>query len=84
MRRSTEFNNVWNDLTFSVMIENSQLIACMNKDTLVICDMSDVEVNAVPLYDLAYSFPTSSGEDYFIDIPPYNPVIQDLIKSCSN
>lgn len=84
LRRSTEFNNVWNDLTFSVMIENSQLIACMNKDTLVICDMSDVEVNAVPLYDLAYSFPTSSGEDYFIDIPPYNPVIQDLIKSCSN
>jgi len=81
LQRSPKFNNVWNALSGSIFIENSQLFACMNKDILVTCDNKN---NPVPLYDLAYSFPTSSGEDYFIDIPPYNPVIQDLIKSCSN
>jgi len=83
MERSAEFNNVYN--ADSIHIKNSQLFACLNDESSIYTCKSKIKgVKLVGIYDLAYSFLTSSGEDYFIDIPPYNPVIQDVIKSCSN
>ena len=81
--RSAEFNNVWNVDEFHII--NSQIFACKEAtDGFGYCQLKNNKFILDPIYDIAYSYLTSSGEDYFIDIPPYNPVIQDVIKSCSN
>jgi hypothetical protein len=85
MGRSKEFNNVWE--ADKAHAKNSQLFACLREDSSIFTCQNGAgfySKGTVQIYDLAYSFLTSSGEDFFIDIPPYNPVIQDVIKSCSN
>jgi len=82
MGRSTEFNNVWK--VDGALAKNSKLFACVRTNSSIYTCKQKGNEELVEIYDLAYSFLTSSGEDYFIDIPPYNPVIQDVIKSCSN